>query len=159
MKKISLLLCVVLLLSGCLGAGLTQFNNRPIKSPRVIAISGPDVPWVNDIRTALISHGFRVLRFATQQDVSEKISSQKVVSYHEASTRYVLIVSGYAPLGAMYRCIGGGYNFDNITAELVDTKRNETMFSYTNTGYSEGCQPLSGHIFEDISEAVVRSWR
>jgi hypothetical protein len=89
----------------------------------------------------------------------EKQSETKTGIYNEATARYVLNVQGSAPNGAMTRCYGGGYNFNYIDAELIDLKDNKTIFHYSNSGYSEGCPPLSGHIFGDIAELTKNAWK
>jgi hypothetical protein len=41
---------------------------------------------------------------------------------------------------------------------LVDARTNETLVSYSGSGYSEDCPPASGNIFENISLVVANAW-
>ena len=44
-------------------------------------------------------------------------------------------------------------------ADLIDLQSNETMASIESRGYSEGCQPLAGKIYTNITKMVVTSWK
>ena len=50
------------------------------------------------------------------------------------------------------------YKFDYINVELIDVATNETAMHYSNSGYSENCQPLSGTIFADIVNMISSVW-
>lgn len=80
-------------------------------------------------------------------------------SFNEAEARYVLVIAGAAPYDLMNRCFGGGFKFDHITADLVDTETNETLLNVNGSGYSENCPPMSGTIFGDIADAVAEAWQ
>jgi hypothetical protein len=98
-------------------------------------------------------------RFASTNIVSEETAAGRITTYAEASARVVLRVDGYAPNTSLERCFGGGYKFNHITAEVIDTKTNETLATYSNSGYSENCPPLSGTIFADITKMVAGVFR
>lgn len=157
MRLISLVLLFAL--SGCAHNATTVIVDRKIEAPKVIALDAPRTPWVVEIETRLRQSGFQVLRWASQRRVREKVTDARTEEFQEAAARYVLIVDGYAPLDPMNRCFGGGYRFDYLTAELVDTRTNETMFNVSGSGYSENCQPLSGDLFSNITSAVQNAWR
>ena len=59
----------------------------------------------------------------------------------------------------MNRCIGGGFKFDYLSVDVVDTVTNETLVNVSGSGYSEGCAPASGTIFRDITDAVASLWQ
>ncbi|MDB0016475.1 hypothetical protein N9E28_02880, partial [Alphaproteobacteria bacterium] len=87
-------------------------------------------------------------------------TSKKALSnetFDKATARVILVLDGFAPNSSMTRCFGGGFKFNYINAELIDSLNNETLASYSNSGYSEGCPPLSGSIFEDITNMVFQS--
>lgn len=145
-------------LTGCATSGKTILVEKKISDPKVVALDAPRTPWVIEIETRLRERGFKVLRWASQKYVTERVTEAKTEEYKEAATRYVLAVNGFAPLGVMYRCFAGGYNFQHITAELIDTQTNETIVTVSGSGYSENCPPMSGTIFTDIVSAVADSW-
>jgi hypothetical protein len=153
------LLAVSILLSGCATGSKTVLSEEKITSPKVIALNAPRMPWVIEIETRLRQKGFKVLRWASQKNVKEQVNANRTEEYREAATRYILTINGSAPLGNMHRCFAGGYNFDYITAELIDVDTNETLVNITGSGYSENCPPLSGTIFSDIISGVVDSWK
>ena len=100
-----------------------------------------------------------MLRWVSQWSVREQVGPDRTEEFRQASTRYVLVIEGSAPLDAMHRCIAGGYKFDYINVELVDVRTNETILSTSGSGYSEGCAPLSGTIFTDIVSAIESAWK
>jgi hypothetical protein len=152
------LLAFIFALVGCAHNATTVFVDRKIEEPKIIALDAPRTPWVVEIENSLRQSGFQVLRWASQRRVKEQVTESRTEEFREAAARYVLVIDGYAPLDVMNRCFGGGYRFDFLTAELVDTKTNETIFNVSGSGYSENCQPMSGSLFSDITTAVKNTW-
>lgn len=151
-------LLIMLLLSGCATSTKTVLIDKKITEPKVIALDAPRTPWVLEIENRLRQKGFKVLRWASQKSVKEQVSDTRSQEFDQAATRYVLFVDGYAALDTMHRCIAGGYDFEYITAELIDVHANETVISISGSGYSENCTPLSGTIFTDIVSTVEGAW-
>ena len=147
------------LVTGCAHQATDFFVDTKITSPKVIAMDAPRTPWVVEIESRLRKEGFRVLRWSSQKVIQEETSETRKESYREASARYILVVRGYASLNTMRRCFGGGFNFNDLTAELVDAQNNETIFSVSGSGYSENCPPMSGNLFGNIVDAVKQSWQ
>lgn len=142
------------LVSGCLTRDEEIYARGVIDGPRVVAMSGPRDPWIAEIEKRLRAKGFQVKRFESVTDVAQRTSPTRVEVSFEATARVVVRVEGRAPRDAMRRCFGGGFNFDYINAEVIDMKNNETLASYSNSGYSEGCQPLSKSIYSDIVNMI-----
>jgi hypothetical protein len=159
-RQCGLLAMLLLSLVGCVStASKDIFVTEKIDSPREIAISGTRAPWVFEIEKRLRAKGFSVKRWSSQNRSIEQVTPDKVEVYNEASTRLILRIDGYAPNTSMTRCFGGGYDFEFITAEIIDAENNETLAAYSNSGYSEGCQPLSGTIFGDVVSMVEAVFR
>ena len=156
--KTSLCVGLVVLLSGCAHQATDIFTDKKIMAPKVIAMDAPRTPWVIEIESRLRKEGCRVLRWTSQIAVQEQTSETRKESYREASAPYILVIRGYANASSMHRCFGGGYNFSDLTAELVDVKNNETIFSVSGSGYSENCPPMSGNLYGNIVNAVKQSW-
>ncbi|BBA33267.1 hypothetical protein sS8_1307 [Methylocaldum marinum] len=135
-----------------------QLNDTKIVGPRVIALDAPSAPWVIEIQNRLNQKGFRVHRWSSRTRVTEQTSATRSKSYNEAEARYVLVVEGFAPYDWANRCFGGGFKFDHISTDLVDTSTNETVLNINGSGYSENCPPMSGTIFGDIANAVDAAW-
>ena len=151
--------CMTAALTACASGQVTRLTAEPIKQPKVLALDAPDEPWVSNIQRRLVEHGFTVKRWGSTAEVTQAAGAGRVEQYNEATTRYVLIVGGGgAPLHWSERCFGGGYKFDSISVDLVDTRENETLLNVNGSGYSEGCPPLSGSIFHDIAAAVDDVW-
>jgi hypothetical protein len=149
--------CISLL--GCVSTRDTAvFLEHKIESPKILAMSGSRAPWVYEIEKRLKKRGFTIKRMASQNVAVERVSDDKIEQYNEATARYIMRIEGYAPNDKMRRCIGGGWNFEFINVELIDVVTNETVMYYSNSGYSEGCQPLSGTIFSDIENSVSGLW-
>ena len=153
------LICFSFLLFGCASTKNVDIDpSVKAQGQRIVAINSDRSPWVYEIEKRLKQQRFKVLRSASTQVTIEKQSDSKTGVYNEATARYVLNLNGYAPNGSMTRCYGGGYNFQYIDAELVDVVSNQTIFHYSNSGYSENCPPMSGTIFSDITNLVVGAW-
>jgi len=148
-----------LLLTGCVAVGnLTLEVDNKISDPKVIAVNvTKGGPWMREIERRLKKSGFRVLRASSTNEAIE-VSGKKLIKYSEASTRYFLRIDAKAPTSAMKRCMGGGFRFDYIYGDLVDLQTNETIASIEARGYSEGCEPLAGKIFTNITKMIVDSW-
>lgn len=147
------------ILVGCASGTVTPLSEATVEGPKIVALDAPRAPWVVEIESRLRKEGFKVLRWASTSRVREQTSETKSEEFRRSEARYVLVVDGYAPLDPMNRCFGGGYRFSSLTAELVDTRNNETVVSVSGSGYSEGCPPLSGTIFADVTKAVVSAWK
>ena len=160
MRLILLATAILLGLTGCASSGrVVQLSDATIDGPRVLALDAPSAPWVIEIQNRLKKKGFRVLRWSSRTRVTEQTSSSRLESYNEAEARYVLIITGQAPYNWANRCFGGGYRFDHISTDLVDTATNETILNVNGSGYSEDCPPMSGSIFTDIVKAVDGVWK
>ena len=69
-----------------------------------------------------------------------------------------MLIDALAAVDWAHRCFGGGYTFDYINADLIDLASNQTIASIEGRGYSEGCPPMSGTIYGDITKMIVDSW-
>ena len=148
-------LCLTLAMLGCVSTqSQVVFEPGVVDGPKVIALSGPRHPWTVEIEKLLRSRGYEIKRFASTTRATELTSPGRVESYNQSSARVVLHVDGFAPNTSMTRCFGGGYKFSYIIAEIIDTARNVSLATYSNSGYSENCPPLSGTIFRDIADMV-----
>ena len=116
------------------------------------------VVQISEIQNRLKQKGFRVLRWSSRTRVSEQTSATRTESYNQAEARYVLVIDGYAPYDWVNRCFAGGYKFDHISTDLVDTVTNETILNINGSGFSENCPPMSGTIFSDIANAIDAAW-
>ncbi len=158
MKKI-FFFAISLILAGCASTkNVDVVATEKAHGDRIVAINSARAPWVYEIEKRLKQKGFTVLRSASQQVTIEKQTNRTTGIYNEATTRYVLNLNGFAPNNTMTRCYGGGYDFEYIDAELIDVKNNQTMFHYSNSGFSENCPPMSGTIFTDITNLVANAW-
>lgn len=158
MKKI-FIFAISLVLAGCASTkNVDIVATEKAQGDRIVAINSARSPWVYEIEKRLKQKGFTVLRSASQQVTIEKQTNSTTGIYNEATTRYVLNLNGFAPNNTMTRCYGGGYDFEYIDAELIDVKNNQTMFHYSNSGFSENCPPMSGTIFTDITNLVENAW-
>lgn len=146
-------------IGGCAASGrVVSVSDEKISGSRVLALDAPNAPWVMEIQSRLNQRGFKVLRWSSVSRVTEA-SGSSAETFNRSEAQYVLVISGSAPLEWKRRCFGGGYNFDHISADLVDTESNETLLNINGAGYSEGCAPFSGSIFGDIVDAVESAWK
>lgn len=146
------------MLGGCASGRVVQVGESKLEGPKVIALKAPNAPWVIEIQNRLKQNGFKVLRWSSRTKVTEQTSPNRIETFNEAEARYILVIEGYAPYDWANRCFGGGYKFSEISADLVDTKNNETILNVNGSGYSENCPPMSGTIFADIANAVNAAW-
>lgn len=161
-KKFQDLLVISLLtlvFAGCATGHITQVSDVKVSGPKVIALDAPSAPWVLEIQNRLKQSGFKVLRWSSRVRVTEQTERDRLEQYNKAEARYVLVINGFAPYDWANRCFGGGYKFSTISVDLVDVHTNETILNINGSGYSENCPPLSGSIFQDIADAVQRTWQ
>ena len=92
--------------------------------------ASPFGPWVASIKERLAERGV---------DVKSYSSTSK--------TKFVLHLNANAPTGFIHKCFGGGYQSDYYIAELIDSTTNKVISSVEDSGFSEGCQPLSGTMY------------
>jgi len=112
-----------------------ETNQEPVLTLQVddnaITIkANPFGPWVTSIKERLAERGV---------DVKSYSSTSK--------TKFVLHLNANAPTGWIHKCFGGGYQFDYYIAELIDSTTNKVISSVEDSGFSEGCQPLSGTMY------------
>ena len=155
--RILLLTIAALFLAGCAHNDVYQSDIRAT-GPRVVALEAPRLPWVMQIERRLRDAGFQVRRFESTQMVTEADGPGRVATYSEASAPYLLRLEGEANLSNMHRCFGGGFNFGYLSAELIDVRSNQTLATYSGSGYSEGCPPMSGKLFTNVTNMVVSAW-
>ncbi len=157
MKKLFVTL-MILAITACASGRVIQLSDEAVTGPKVVALDAPSAPWVIEIQNELKKRGFKVLRWSTISRVTERTTANSSEQYNKAEARYVLVIDGFAPYDTMNRCFAGGYKFEYISTDLVDTFSNETILNVNGSGYSENCPPLSGTIFGDIADAVNAAW-
>ncbi len=158
MIRLVIIVSLTLALAACATGRVVELTGTKVSGPRVIALDAPSAPWVIEIQNKLKAQGFRVLRWSSRARVTERTSESRAEQFNASEARYVLIIDGFAPYDWANRCFGGGYKFNHISTDLVDTVSNETILNVNGSGYSEGCPPLSGSIFSDIANAVDGVW-
>lgn len=160
MKRIFACAFFLIFFSSCASTKtIDVIKEGKVSAPKVVAMSGSRGPWVYQIEKRLRDKGFQIKRWASQNQTIENRDGENTYIYNEATAQHVLMIDGYAENNSMQRCYGGGYMFAYINAELIDVKNNETIFHYSNSGYSEDCPPLSGTIFTDIANLVDNAWK
>ena len=148
-------LVLAIAVSACGSTESATFHERAtIDGPREVVLVGPRYPWTVEIESRLRERGYAVRRFASTGRVYEQVDVNRAEAYREAAARVALVVHGYAPTSGLGRCIGGGFRFDYINAEVIDIMENETLAYYSESGHSEDCAPVSGTIFTDIVDMV-----
>jgi hypothetical protein len=147
-RQAYLFAALAFLFSACASGTVVVQNDAKIKGPKVVALDAPLAPWVPQIENRLRQKGFQVKRF----------SRNELGALDNMGARYVLRISGEHHSGWKNRCIGGGYKFNELMAELVDLKTNEALAAVSGEGFSEDCPPLSGTIFGDIARMVADRW-
>lgn len=149
---------LVLILTSCIATGkqTLQVQNK-IVAPKIIAININSGPWMGEIERRLQRSGFQVIRNSMMGEKT-LIKPDSKFKFNQSTTKYYLSVNAAAPTDYMRRCFGGGYNFDYIYADLVDTATGQTIASIEGRGYSEGCPPLAGSIYTNITKMVNDSW-
>lgn len=153
MRNYLLFIISIMCLVGCAKRSADYYNNEKIQSEKLIAIdAGKSIIRVH-LEKYLKERGFRVVRNASIQRKSERTNTGHI-EYNEAATPYLLDIE-YSLIDT---CFGGGYDFARITASLVDTRTDETIAVYNDSGLSEDCPPLSGKIFERIADFTNNAW-
>lgn len=127
---------------------------NPLTGPKQIAIAGRRDEVERALEDSLRARGFHVKRYVSNTVATDVTSPTHAESYNEAATRYVLELDWEL----VDRCFGGGFRFKFINVDVIDLRENETVMSMHSGGYSEKCQPLSGHIFGGIVQQLEQVW-
>ena len=157
MKKLLAIIVLGLMLVGCATGNQTIKVENKILAPKIIAIDANAGPWMGEIIKRIKNAGFKVIMGAIAGERTN-INKDNEFKSKEAKTQYILYVNASAPTDFMNRCMFGGYNFSYIFADLIDTNTGETIASIESKGHSEGCAPLEGSIFKNITKMVSESW-
>jgi hypothetical protein len=148
----------VFLIAGCVASKqIDRFGTARAEGSKTVALDAPSEPWVAEIERRLRGRGFRVMRWATRTQVSVS-RENSTETFNAAEARYILKVQGAASLSYVRRCFGGGYFFDYLNVELIDTRTNEALLNASDAGHSEGCPPVVSHTFGGITDAVAKFW-
>lgn len=158
-QRLLVITVLALVISGCATGQVTQMSDTKIRGAKIIALDAGGAPWKVEIEARLKKAGFKVLRWSSRSRVTEQTDKKRLEQYNKAEAKYILEIGGQAPTDWGHRCIGGGFKFDYIDANLVDVETNETILNVNGKGYSEGCFPLSGSVFQDIADAVQDAWQ
>ena len=158
MKNFFFIVVTSFVLAGCVAVGNQTLKvENKILAPKIISINKNSGPWMGEIERRLQKAGFRVI-YSTIRGQRTEIDSKSEFKYNQASTQYFLVIDAAAPTDFARRCFGGGYNFDYIYAHLMDSSSGQTIASIESRGFSEGCPPLNGSIYENITKMVSESW-
>jgi len=151
MNKILITLFLAIIINGCVSTKVSEiYTTEKIKTEKIIALIGQRQAWMSQFEIRLRKNGYEIKRFASIRDVTERINETTEESYPEFEVNAILVIDAYASNTSMTRCYGGGFNFKYINTEIIDPKKNETLATYSNSGYSENCPPSSGTIFTDV---------
>jgi hypothetical protein len=112
--------------------------------------------WDSKIRTDLSKKGFKVLRFAYQnQVISEGKEGEIARVFNEAEARYGLTFTWED----VDRCIYNSSRLINGTFEITDIKTNEVLLVIEKGGWTGPCADPRGMVFEDLAEALLNAWK
>ena len=131
LKYSFMLIAIGTILAGCVSAEVREvYGEGQISGEREIALVTPrSQAWVVEIERRLRDQGFQINRFPSVDRYYEIVSASEARSFNRASARAIVIIDGFAPNTSMTRCLGGGH--------------------------SENCPPVSGTIFNDITDLVI----
>jgi hypothetical protein len=148
---------LVIGIAACATPGRVRMHLAPkqaLQGPRELAILGNRTDVERSLEDSLRGRGFRVKRFPSTVTITTLTTPTSTETYDRGAVRYVLEVDWET----VDKCFGGGFRFSFISVDVIDLQQNETVMSLRSSGYSEKCQPLSGHIFGGIAEQLVEAW-
>ena len=150
-KKLFLTLIIVMNITGCVSTKVSEiYTTEKINAEKVIALVGQRQAWMSQFEIRLRQNDYKVKRFASVRDITEKINETTEETYPDIGVNAILVIDAYASNTSLTRCFGGGFEFKYINTEIIDPIKNETLATYSNAGYSEDCPPFSGTIFTDV---------
>ncbi len=156
--RISIILIVVTLLSGCATSSLDVIAPGLIdKSDKNIVLLNSRDKYVRMFEKELRKRGFKIKKFASTKRVTELSKPDRMESYNDAEARYAIEINYRVNPGR--RCFGGGAQFEYFIVELSDLKSNEIILVKEDSGFSEKCPPLSGKIFKGAADAISELWK
>lgn len=139
MKNVINLVGVLMLsqVAGCAGKSITVYNTT---APDV-AIQVQHSSWSNGLLKGLYENGVRYTVVLPER-------------YNSEGIKLLVVIDGSIHEGELNKCFGGGYDFKSYNVSIYDTKTSTLLASYDDSGYSEGCPPLSGKLYENTASLI-----
>lgn len=122
---------------GCAGKNITMYNTV---APDV-AIKVHHSSWSNGLLKGLYENGVRYTVVLPER-------------YNSDGIKLLVVIDGSVYGGDLNKCFGGGYKFNSYNVSIYDTKTSTLLASYDDSGYSEGCPPLSGKLYENTANLI-----
>tara|TARA_B100001287_G_C22351975_1_gene375633 strand:- start:63 stop:524 length:462 start_codon:yes stop_codon:yes gene_type:complete len=153
MNKI-LPIILVVVLSGCAVTPsvtiLEEFN--PDTKTIVLLSSGP---WDKELRINLAKKGFKILKFASVNTITNKQGS-KEIQHNEAESSYGIEFN----FRTVDRCsFSKGWKIDGVI-EVVDLRTNQVVMYVERGGWTSPCVVTAdGLVFEQIADDLAKNWK
>lgn len=114
--------------------------------------------WDSKIRTNLSKNGFKVRRFASQNQVIVEGNDGEIARvFNEAEARYGLTFFWES----VDHCIINSSRHIYGTFEITDIQTNEVILVIEKSGWTEACGSRTHDqlIFEDLAGALANAWK
>ena len=155
MLRLMITVFAAIVLSGCATSlKVEKLQDFTPQSKTFVLLS--KTQWDSKIRTDLSKKGFKVLRFASQnQVVAEGKEGEIARVFNEAEARYGLTFTWEG----VDRCVYNSSRLINGTFEITDIKTNEVLLVIEKGGWTGPCADPRGMVFEDLAEALSDAWK
>lgn len=145
------------LLNGCV-----TINSSPVSVTKIASIDASTreltflsgTPYLAQLTLALTKSGFKVLPMATQYSNSSQPNDSSTRSVH-SSARYGLV---FTTISTRQFCVFTDHVIINATANIIDTKSNETVAILTQRGSDGPCSTVEP-VFETMASELSRIWK
>ncbi len=157
MLKLMIAALAVLAFSGCATSLKVEKLQHFTPQSKTFVLLGT-TQWDSKIRTDLAKKGFKVLRFASQnQVITEGKNGEIARVFNEAEARYGITFSWED----VDRCVQNSSRLINGTFEITDIKTNEVLLVIEKGGWTSPCGFFMsrGMVFEDLAEALSNAWK
>ena len=154
-KRLLIAVFLAITLSGCATSlKVEKLQDFTPQSKTFVLLSTSQ--WDSKIRTDLSKRGFKVLRFASQnQVIAEGKEGEIARVFNEAEARYGLTFTWEG----VDRCISNSSRLINGTFEITDIKTNEVLLVIEKGGWTGPCADPRGMVFEDLADALSNAWK
>ncbi len=158
MNKILGIVVLGLLLSGCV-APLQEksdiYGSVDSKDKTLVFLNS--TKWDNEFRVALQKEGFKVLKFASRESITERSKDfTKEKSFNKAEARYA--IDQY--FTRKDYCITPQSDLLEIKLEIVDLRTNEVVMFYQKEGWTTTCwHPSTKYVFDVLAKEIKNNWK
>ena len=157
MKKLFLTILVLGLLTSCstIPEKAEVYSSIDTKNKTIVFLNSTD--WDHEFRVSLQKHGFKVLKFASREQITERSEDfTEEKSFNKAEARYAFDQS----FRRKDFCLVSDSDLLEAKIEVVDLRSNEVVMYFQKEGWTTTClDTRPKYLFKILAEEINSNWK